>query len=81
MKMKIFSVNYNYIECHPNIINIICTGEKFQLIADVFYFLLRISDKYDIDLSRALENKMKKSEIKYPVHKCKGINKKYNELD
>jgi len=49
-------------------------------MADVLYFLSRLAQKYDVDLSEAFERKMKKSEEKYPIDKAKGSNKKYNEL-
>ena len=50
-------------------------------MADVLYFLVRISQLYDIDLSEALERKMDKNNKKYPVDKFKGSSKKYNEVD
>lgn len=49
-------------------------------MADILYFLVRIAQKYDIDLSEALENKLKKNEEKYSVEKFKGSHKKYNEV-
>jgi len=49
-------------------------------LADVFYFVLRIAQKYDIDLTKALERKMEENTKKYPVEKFKGSNKKYNEF-
>ncbi|MFQ6121030.1 MAG: nucleotide pyrophosphohydrolase [Methanosarcinales archaeon] len=49
-------------------------------MADVFYFLLRLAQKYDIDMSEALERKMEKNEKKYPIEKAKGSAKKYTEL-
>lgn len=49
-------------------------------MADVLYFLMRLAQKYDVDLSEALDRKMEKNEKRYPVDKCKGSNKKYNEL-
>ena len=49
-------------------------------IADVFYFLLRLGGKYDIDLTHALHRKLKKNALKYPVDKAKGSNLKYDEL-
>lgn len=49
-------------------------------VADILYFLLRLSQKYNIDLSTELRRKIKKNEQKYPVHKAKGSNKKYTEL-
>ncbi len=49
-------------------------------MADVLYFLLRLSQRYNIDISNAFEEKMKKNELKYPVEKSKGSNKKYTEF-
>lgn len=49
-------------------------------MADILYFLLRIAQMEKIDLSKALENKIEKNELKYPVEKAKGSNKKYNEF-
>jgi NTP pyrophosphatase (non-canonical NTP hydrolase) len=50
-------------------------------MADVFYFLLRMAQVYDIDLSEALIDKMDENRKKYPVDKSKGSNKKYDELE
>jgi NTP pyrophosphatase (non-canonical NTP hydrolase) len=50
-------------------------------MADILYFLVRIAQRYDLDLSEALDRKMEKNEKKYPVDKAKGSNKKYNEFD
>lgn len=59
-------------------------GEKKEEIedemADILYFLLRLAQRYGIDLSEVLEKKMRKNEKKYPVEKYKGSNKKYDEL-
>lgn len=49
-------------------------------IADIFYFLLRLAQKYDIDLSSELNKKMAKNAEKYPIEKSKGSNKKYKEF-
>jgi len=54
--------------------------EISEEIADVLYFLLRFSHLYDIDLSTAMKDKIKKNELRYPIEKSKGSNKKYNEL-
>lgn len=48
-------------------------------LADVFFFILRFSQKNNIDLSSALKEKMQLNANKYPVEKSKGSNKKYNE--
>ena len=50
-------------------------------MADVLYFLIRLAERYDLDLTDVLEKKMEKNEEKYPIEKAKGSNKKYNEFD
>jgi NTP pyrophosphatase (non-canonical NTP hydrolase) len=50
-------------------------------MADVLYFLVRLAQRYDIDLSEALVKKMAKNEERYPAEKFRGSNKKYNEVD
>jgi dCTP diphosphatase len=47
-------------------------------IADIFYYVLRISNKLDIDLEDALLKKIKINERKYPIALSKGNNTKYN---
>jgi len=49
-------------------------------MADVLYFLLRLAQRYNIDLTTELNKKMEKNNKKYPIEKSKGSNKKYNEL-
>ena len=41
-------------------------------IADIFYYLVRISDKLDIDIEKAFIKKMKKNRKKYPKRLVKG---------
>lgn len=48
-------------------------------LADVAIFLLRFSQKHDIDLSEAIKIKLEKNEKKYPAREWKGSNKKYDE--
>lgn len=50
-------------------------------LADVFFFVLRIAQKFDFDLTTALDHKMKKNRQKYPVEKAKGQNTKYNKYE
>ena len=50
-------------------------------MADVLYFLVRMAQICNIDLSEALDKKMEKNEGKYHVDKAKGSHKKYNECD
>ena len=53
--------------------------EIAEEMADVLYFLLRLAQRYNIDLSNEFEQKMKKNAIKYPVDLVKGKNKSYKE--
>jgi NTP pyrophosphatase (non-canonical NTP hydrolase) len=49
-------------------------------ISDTLYFILRLAQRYDIDLTKELINKIEKNNTKYPIEKAKGSNKKYTEL-
>ncbi len=48
-------------------------------IADVFVYLLRLSDKLGIDLVEAVNRKMLLNEAKYPADQVRGSSKKYTE--
>lgn len=48
-------------------------------LADIFIYLLRLSDKTQIDLLKASFDKMKKNSLKYPINESFGNAKKYNE--
>lgn len=50
-------------------------------VVDILYFLFRLAQKYDIDLSEAFDRKMEKIKKKYPIEKAKGSSKKYDELE
>lgn len=58
--------------------------DKRQLISeelvDVFYFVLRLAQRYNIDLAEELDKKLIKNNNKYPIEKSKGSNKKYTEF-
>lgn len=49
-------------------------------LADVFYVAFLIADKYGFDVKEIIFEKLKINELKYPIDKSKGSNKKYNEL-
>ena len=49
-------------------------------VADVFLYLLQLSDKLDIDLLDAAEKKLRRNAEKYPVERARGTSKKYSEL-
>ena len=49
-------------------------------LADVLYWVLLMSTDLNIDILKALEEKMRKNEEKYPVEKAKGKHTKYTKL-
>ena len=49
-------------------------------LADVFLYLIRLSDHLKIDLMVAARKKLVVNARKYPVHKARGTSKKYWEL-
>ena len=48
-------------------------------IADVFVYLLRLSDKLGINIVEAVNHKMLLNEEKYPADEVRGSSKKYTE--
>ena len=53
--------------------------EVEEELADILIYLVRISDKLDIDLMDATSKKMERNEQKYPSEKVRGSAKKYTE--
>ena len=50
-------------------------------VADIAMYLIRICDVLEIDLERAIEEKLIQNGSKYPVELSKGSAKKYNQRD
>ena len=50
-------------------------------IADVQLYLVRLADKLNIDIEKAVEQKIVKNEKKYPAEKVKGSSKKYTAYE
>jgi len=50
-------------------------------IADVFIYLLRLSDKLGVDILQEARKKLLINEKKYPIEKSKGNAKKYSEFE
>lgn len=48
-------------------------------LADVLYFVLRFAQMNDIDLGKAMENKIAIDDAKYPADIVRGRNEKYTE--
>jgi dCTP diphosphatase len=51
-----------------------------QEMADVAMLLLEMSANLKIDLADAIRAKLAHNELRYPVEKARGSNRKYNEL-
>ena len=49
-------------------------------VADIGILLFELADNLELDLAQIIRAKLAKNEIRYPVAKSKGSNKKYNEL-
>lgn len=49
-------------------------------LADVFYWILLMSNDLDIDIEKSFLLKMKENAKKYPIKKSKGKHTKYNKL-
>ncbi len=50
-----------------------------QELSDVLFFVLRISQMNNLDLTQAFIHKMQSNSEKYPVETARSSNKKYNE--
>ena len=48
-------------------------------MADILIYLIRLSDRLGVDLMRAVEDKTRLNEAKYPPDLVRGSPKKYNE--
>jgi NTP pyrophosphatase (non-canonical NTP hydrolase) len=48
-------------------------------LADVLVYVVRIADKLDVDLGKAVSEKMARNEAKYPADRVKGSARKYTD--
>jgi NTP pyrophosphatase (non-canonical NTP hydrolase) len=70
----------------PNdVANLLKADAKFRdavedELADILSFVLIFANATDIDVSRAVSNKIEKNRKKYPVEKAKGSATKYDQL-
>ena len=48
-------------------------------LADTLFFILRFAQMNDVDLSDALQRKIEKDEVNYPIDLVRGKNAKYDE--
>jgi dCTP diphosphatase len=49
-------------------------------IADVFLYLLRLTDRLDVDLLSVARKKLELNAKKYPVERARGTARKYTDL-
>lgn len=49
-------------------------------VADVFLFALLLADRLEIDVGKAITDKLATNEQKYPVALARGNARKYTEL-
>ena len=50
-------------------------------IADVAILLFELADNLGLNLGEVIEQKIDRNEVRYPVEKARGNNRKYNEFD
>lgn len=48
-------------------------------LADILLYLVRLSDKLDVNLLEAALHKLEKNAVKYPAEQVRGSAKKYSE--
>jgi NTP pyrophosphatase (non-canonical NTP hydrolase) len=49
-------------------------------LADVLFLVVRLAQRYDVDLAAAFDAKLAENGRRYPVDKARGSNRKYTEL-
>lgn len=49
-------------------------------LADVLIYSILIADQLNVEVEEIIIDKLKKNEVKYPIGKSYGSNKKYSEL-
>ena len=55
-------------------------GEIAQELADIMIYIIMMAHDLDIDLEKAILEKIERNEEKYPVEKSRGKSSKYTEL-
>jgi len=55
-------------------------GKIKEELADVFYCAFLLADEYQFNVKEIILDKIKSNELKYPIERSKGSNKKYDEL-
>ena len=58
-----------------------CRARLGEEMADILIFLFYLAEAVGLDLAQAVGAKLDKNRAKYPIEKCFGSAKKYNELE
>ena len=48
-------------------------------LADIFAYSILLANKYNLNISDIILDKIEKNRVKYPIDKSKGSSKKYNQ--
>ena len=62
--------------CNPAVLDKPAVAEE---LADILLYLVRLSDKLEVDLLEAALHKLEKNAVKYPAEQVRGSAKKYLE--
>lgn len=55
-------------------------GEIKDEVADILIYIILFSDRLDIDIEKAVLDKLEKNRKKYPIEKAKNSKEKYDKL-
>ena len=77
LSIEAAELNQLFLWKKPEDVNIDKVKEE---LADVLNYALLLANKYKLDVSEIVLDKIQKNAQKYPVEKAKGSAKKYNEL-
>lgn len=77
LSIETAELNQLFLWKSPEEVNIDKVKEE---LADILNYALLIANKYDLDVSQIILDKIEKNAQKYPIDKAKGSSKKYNEL-
>ena len=61
----------------------VCESKKEKIreeLADVLNYCVLMADICELDIDEIMQEKIKKNDVKYPIHKAKDSAKKYYEL-
>lgn len=77
LSIEAAELNEAFLWKNANDVNIDKVKEE---LADIFNYAILIADKYDLDVKQIVMDKLRRNAEKYPIAKCYGSARKYNEL-